>query len=99
MTYVFGISAILLVFSGFSCQKNVIDESQGFEQGSFFENEAIVFFNTDENRLYLSLSLIRGTSPVSGSGTFGTFHIYWKNSGTSSLSIRQTSTYFYHADG
>ena len=75
------------------------DESSGIEQGTFFENAALVFYQILENRLYLSLTLTRGSSPVNGSGTLCRFSIFSKNTGSGNLEIRQTGTHFYNSDG
>lgn len=77
----------------------IFNDSTDFEAGDFFGTEIVSFVQSEENTIYLSISLTQGENQVGGSGDLGTFTFTGLSQGVSDIEIVSSELVFYNSDG
>lgn len=75
----------------------LIDQSMGFNSGTFFGENNIVFSNIQSSTIYLTNSLTQGQETVSGFGNLGSLTFNAQSVGQDTLEI--VDYHFYDSDG
>jgi len=92
---------IFAVSMQISCDSSIasFNESTDFTSGDFFGQDAVIFVRNENDTIYLTLSLIQGTTPVKGSGTLANFNFTGNSAGSTTLIPSENQLYFYDEDG
>lgn len=67
--------------------------------GGFFGNDAIKFVRCTDSVIYLSITLTRGQSQVTGSGTLFAFELEGTATGSGSVYLQSDKLHFYDSTG